>query len=99
MRRAARRRPRRSSAAQAGDPVPRACRRTFGLLTWRLHTRGARMSVKKLMDLSGRTAIVTGGSRGLGLQVAEALGEMGAMLAVTARKKDELEHAVEHLAK
>lgn len=57
------------------------------------------MSVKKLLDLSGRTAIVTGGSRGLGLQIAEGLGEMGAKLALTARKQDELEHAVEHLRK
>jgi NAD(P)-dependent dehydrogenase (short-subunit alcohol dehydrogenase family) len=57
------------------------------------------MGVKKLFDLSGRSAIVTGGSRGLGLQIAEALGEMGATLALTARKKDELDHAVEHLAK
>jgi len=57
------------------------------------------MSVKKLFDLSGRTAIITGGSRGLGLQIAEALGEMGAKLALTARKKDELDHAVAHLAK
>lgn len=57
------------------------------------------MSVKKLLDLSGRTAIVTGGSRGLGLQIAEALGEMGAKLALTARKKDELDRAVGHLAK
>ena len=57
------------------------------------------MPVKQLFDLSGRTAIITGGSRGLGLQIAEALGEMGAKLALTARKKDELEHAVEHLAK
>jgi len=57
------------------------------------------MSVKQLFDLSGRAAIVTGGSRGLGLQIAEGLGEMGATLALTARKKDELDHAVEHLAK
>ena len=57
------------------------------------------MSVKKLFDLAGRTAIITGGSRGLGLQIAEALGEMGAKLALTARKKDELDHAVGHLAK
>jgi len=57
------------------------------------------MSVKKLFDLSGRAAIVTGGSRGLGLQIAEALGEMGAKVALTSRKKDELDHAVEHLAK
>lgn len=57
------------------------------------------MSVKKLFDLSGRAAIVTGGSRGLGLQIAEALGEMGATLALTARKKDELDEAVAHLAR
>src|SRR5262245_35618963 len=61
--------------------------------------RGARMSVKQLFDLSGRAAIITGGSRGLGLQIAEALGEMGATVALTGRKKDELDHAVEHLAK
>ncbi|MDH4326399.1 MAG: SDR family oxidoreductase, partial [Betaproteobacteria bacterium] len=42
-------------------------------------------------------ALVTGGSRGLGLQMAEALGEMGARLALTARKKDELDAAVAHL--
>jgi len=57
------------------------------------------MSVKKLFDLSGRVAVVTGGSRGLGLQMAEALGEMGARLALTARKQDELDAAVAHLAK
>ena len=57
------------------------------------------MPVKQLFDLSGRTAIITGGSRGLGLQIAEALGEMGAKLALTARKKDELDGAVAHLAK
>jgi gluconate 5-dehydrogenase len=57
------------------------------------------MSVKQLLDLGGRTAIVTGGSRGLGLQIAEALGEMGARLALTARKQDELDEAVAHLKK
>ncbi len=57
------------------------------------------MSVKKLLDLSGKTALITGGSRGLGLQLAEALGEMGATLALTARKGDELDEAKAHLAK
>jgi len=57
------------------------------------------MSVKKLLDLTGKIALVTGGSRGLGLQIAEALGEMGAKLAISARKPDELEEAREHLAK
>ncbi len=56
------------------------------------------MSVKKLLDLTGRIALVTGGSRGLGLQIAEGLGEMGAKLALTARKADELDEAREHLA-
>ncbi|HWZ70524.1 MAG TPA: SDR family oxidoreductase [Casimicrobiaceae bacterium] len=55
------------------------------------------MSVKQLFDLGGRTALVTGGSRGLGLQMAEALGEMGAKVALTARKRDELDQAVAHL--
>ena len=57
------------------------------------------MSVKKLLDLGGTIALVTGGSRGLGLQIAEALGEMGAKLALTARKADELDEAREQLAR
>jgi len=56
------------------------------------------MSVKKLLDLNGKIALITGGSRGLGLQIAEALGEMGAKLALTARKAEELEEARAHLA-
>ena len=56
------------------------------------------MSVAKLFDLTGRVALVTGGSRGLGLQMAEALGEMGAKVALTARKQAELDEAVKHLA-
>ena len=57
------------------------------------------MSLKKLLDLTGKIALVTGGSRGLGLQFAEALGEMGCKLAITARKADELRQAEAHLAK
>lgn len=56
------------------------------------------MNVRSLLDLQGRVALVTGGSRGLGLQIAEALGEMGAKVAITARKKDELDQAVSQLA-
>jgi NAD(P)-dependent dehydrogenase (short-subunit alcohol dehydrogenase family) len=54
-------------------------------------------TLRKLFDLSGRVALVTGGSRGLGLQIAEALGEFGATLVLTARKQDELDAAVEQL--
>ena len=56
------------------------------------------MSVRSLLDLTGKVALVTGGSRGLGLQMAEALGEMGAQVALTARKQGELDAAVSHLA-
>ena len=55
------------------------------------------MSVKQLFDLTGRTALVTGGSRGLGLQIAEALAEQGARVALVARKSDELDAATAHL--
>ncbi|MGA0127883.1 MAG: SDR family oxidoreductase [Burkholderiales bacterium] len=55
------------------------------------------MSLKKLFDLDGRVALITGGSRGLGLQMAEALGELGATVVITARKSDELDQAREHL--
>jgi gluconate 5-dehydrogenase len=50
-----------------------------------------------LFDLTGRVALVTGGSRGLGLQIARALGEFGASLALVARKKPDLDLAVEQL--
>ena len=56
------------------------------------------MGVKSLLDLNGKVALVTGGSRGLGLQIAEALGEMGARLAITARKKDELDETGKRLS-
>ena len=55
------------------------------------------MSVKQRFDLTGKAALVTGGSRGLGLQMAEALAEMGARLALVARKGDELEEAAAEL--
>ena len=57
------------------------------------------MGVKQLFDLTGKVALITGGSRGLGLQMAEALGEMGARVAITARKADELASARAHLEK
>lgn len=55
------------------------------------------MALKELFDLSGKTALITGGSRGLGLQIAEALGEYGARVVLTARKQNELDEALAHL--
>ena len=51
----------------------------------------------QLFSLTGKCALVTGGSRGLGFQIAEALGEAGARVLVTSRKAGDLEVAVERL--
>ena len=55
-------------------------------------------NIRKLFDLSGKTALVTGGSRGLGLQIAEALGEAGARVLLTSRKAQDLEESAAQLA-
>ena len=54
-------------------------------------------TLQQLVDLTGKTALVTGGSRGLGLQLAHALGEAGARLLLTSRKASDLELAVAEL--
>ena len=55
------------------------------------------MNTKELFDLTGRVAIVTGGSIGLGRQMAEGLAEMGANLVLCARKKERCEQAAGEL--
>jgi len=54
-------------------------------------------TVQQLFDLTGKTALVTGGSRGLGLQIAQALGEAGARVMLSSRKADDLEAACAEL--
>ncbi len=54
-------------------------------------------TLQQLVDLTGKTALVTGGSRGLGLQLAHALGEAGARLLLTSRKASDLEQAAAEL--
>ena len=44
------------------------------------------MTVRDLFDLTGKTAIVTGGGSGIDRQMAEALAELGANLVLCARK-------------
>jgi gluconate 5-dehydrogenase len=51
----------------------------------------------ELFDLSGKVALVTGGSRGLGLEIATGLAEAGAQLAITARREAWLRTADESL--
>jgi gluconate 5-dehydrogenase len=57
------------------------------------------MHIKQLFDLSGRVAIVTGGSMGLGRQMAEGLAEAGAKLALCARNKERCDLAAAELQK
>lgn len=57
------------------------------------------MSVMQLFDLTGKVALITGGTKGLGLQMAEALGEQGAKIFINARKADEVEAVVAELNK
>lgn len=54
-------------------------------------------NLSELFNLSGRVAIVTGGSRGLGLEIAEGLAEAGAALMLCARREEWLKPAVEEL--
>ena len=56
------------------------------------------MHVNELFDLTGKVAIVTGGATGLGKQMAEALGELGADLVLCARNQERCEGAAAELA-
>lgn len=64
-----------------------------------LESTRSTMNVRQLFDLTGRTAIITGGSIGLGRQMAEGLAEMGANLVLCARKKERCERAAAELQK
>lgn len=57
------------------------------------------MHVRELFDLTRRVAVITGGSVGLGRQMAEGLAEMGANLVLCARKKERCEKAADELRK
>ena len=57
------------------------------------------MHVRELFDLTRRVAIITGGSLGLGRQMAEVLAELGADLFLCARSKERCEQAADELRK
>jgi NAD(P)-dependent dehydrogenase (short-subunit alcohol dehydrogenase family) len=61
--------------------------------------RGGKMKVAELFDLTGKVAIVTGGSIGLGRQMAEALAEQGANVVIAARKVERCQEVADELAK
>jgi len=56
-------------------------------------------SLPQLFDLTGRVAIVTGGSRGLGQEIAEGLAEAGASLMLCARREQWLTPALDEFRK
>ena len=51
------------------------------------------MSPRDLFDLSGKVAVVTGGSRGIGRAIAGGLAEAGADVVIASRKLDNCEKA------
>src|SRR2546430_14417422 len=53
----------------------------------------------QLFDVSGRTALVTGGSRGIGLMIARGLVRGGARVIVSSRKQADLEDAAAELSR
>jgi NAD(P)-dependent dehydrogenase (short-subunit alcohol dehydrogenase family) len=55
------------------------------------------MALRDAFDLSGKVAVVTGGSRGLGLAFASALGEAGARVAICGRDADQLTAGLEQV--
>jgi NAD(P)-dependent dehydrogenase (short-subunit alcohol dehydrogenase family) len=55
------------------------------------------VNTRQLFDVTGRVAIVTGGSAGLGRQMAQGLAEMGANVVLCARRKERCEQAAEEL--
>ena len=56
-----------------------------------------REAFERLFNMTGRAVIVTGGTRGIGLALAEGFVLAGARVAVASRKHDACEQAAEHL--
>jgi NAD(P)-dependent dehydrogenase (short-subunit alcohol dehydrogenase family) len=54
---------------------------------------------KDIFDLSGKVALITGGSRGIGRSIAEAYARRGARVVITARKQEELDQTVAEIKK
>src|SRR3954451_17202365 len=71
-----------------------------GVGTWRsppsVHSRRC-ANLPAMTDFTGKAALVTGGTRGIGLGIAQEIVDHGGSVCITARKPDELEQAVKTL--
>jgi NAD(P)-dependent dehydrogenase (short-subunit alcohol dehydrogenase family) len=70
----------------------------FGLLAVGAAVAARAVRRARAIDLNGRSVLITGGSRGLGLAIARELGRRGARITITARDADELERARDDLS-
>src|SRR5207247_10279186 len=59
--------------------------------------RASSMTVRERLELTGRVAIVTGASKGIGLAIAEALAEFGARVVLSSRNQDALDAAARRI--
>ena len=66
------------------------CRACFMAADWMLTTKGSRMKARNLFDLSGRVALVTGASSGLGAHFSKVLAANGASIALIARRAERM---------
>ena len=82
--------------ARTAHPALRALGRAVAGLSLLALARAAYRRARRL-DLTGRVAIVTGGSRGLGLLIAEELGRRGARVAICGRDQGALDEAERRL--
>jgi NAD(P)-dependent dehydrogenase (short-subunit alcohol dehydrogenase family) len=68
---------------------------TFAFLLFTFYFNIMAKHIRDLFDLTGKTAIVTGGSRGIGKEMAEGLAEAGASLMLCARRAEWLDETLE----
>src|SRR4051812_15179442 len=92
--------PRTPKASSAASPS--RVRASGAGVDWLMHRMVSKRLVSRqegadVRGIAGKTAIVTGASRGIGLGIAQRLVQEGARVCLTARKPEALEQAVEAL--
>src|SRR3546814_14457149 len=83
-----------ASLSRKGEPIWSFIRRS----SCTDMARGNEAVIASLYDLSGNVALITGGGRGLGLEMARAFAQCGADLFLASRKLDNCEAAVKEVA-